>query len=764
MRNYVFDSRYLPNNYNINKNETTNHTFFSLFSFVNLYADDVTYEIAHPHKHNKCMDGKIDLTISGGYAPYHVIYERLFEHPTLGNVWFNVYEASDINGMDGSEDYGNARDGQYRVSITDFHCGTISIMINELVCECTPCEISAEIIEPNCLGDDGGSISIQTVCEHQDSGSFNAIWADGESGKNRNELTPGRYCVTVTDDFQCETEKCWWIGTNNSLTPILLEKISPTFCGSGENTCDGSLTVGVEGGQPPYQIVWFNGSTSNKITGLCSGSYSVTVIDDKGCRHSQVYELCCCEPGDGGASGAASCNTEPLAMDFTVGTLPNGFINISLSGGAGGIVCEWDVTTTNNDEPSSHLDLGCSGIANINSEGEYCFTATDGCTSIGRCFNIIDCSKSDLEVSGSASSTCPDLNAGIATLNISGGNPNYFVQWSNGVSGRNKTQLERLFTGVYCATITDETFCSVETCITVDDNVVADTPQSSFEPCVTKHTCNGVTVDVDQGTYADVPTVGACNFERTCSETGTTLTVPLFPAQILSTVGCTRTYVCANGISDTEVGSLEITGPFIVNTSAMSNLNCFQDSGCTNSSVCELPSGSGAMENVPLDPGSVSCVSSQDFRFNTPLAMAVCGNNRDLRRWSCGPNAIVKDSCFQVAFDNGGVTSRNAFFGNTNSKTNRYKPVLQTSILLYPNPVGEKDILTISVFAGIGSKSILLSIFDVAGRHILDREIKVNDLLQTQYDFSLDYFRSGMYFMQFSENDVVIDIKKLIIQ
>ena len=46
---------------------------------------------------------------------------------------------------------------------------------------------------------------------------------------------------------------------------------------------DGSATAYVLGGTSPYSYVWSNGGTTNPLTGLGPGLYTVTVIDANGC-------------------------------------------------------------------------------------------------------------------------------------------------------------------------------------------------------------------------------------------------------------------------------------------------------------------------------------------------------------------------------------------------------------------------------------------------------------------------------------------------
>lgn len=68
--------------------------------------------------------------------------------------------------------------------------------------------------------------------------------------------------------------------TDRSNGMIAELQISPA---SGSNTQDGSVSVNVIGGQPPYQFQWFNGATNDQLTGLNPGSYPVTITDSLGC-------------------------------------------------------------------------------------------------------------------------------------------------------------------------------------------------------------------------------------------------------------------------------------------------------------------------------------------------------------------------------------------------------------------------------------------------------------------------------------------------
>ncbi len=55
--------------------------------------------------------------------------------------------------------------------------------------------------------------------------------------------------------------------------------------------CNGTITLGVTGGIPPYTYVWSNGATGPSLTGLCPGTFTVTVNDSGSGQFSGSWTL-----------------------------------------------------------------------------------------------------------------------------------------------------------------------------------------------------------------------------------------------------------------------------------------------------------------------------------------------------------------------------------------------------------------------------------------------------------------------------------------
>ena len=54
---------------------------------------------------------------------------------------------------------------------------------------------------------------------------------------------------------------------------------------------DGSATVLITGGLPPYSILWSNNENTATITGLIPGTYNITFTDLNGCQSSGVLTI-----------------------------------------------------------------------------------------------------------------------------------------------------------------------------------------------------------------------------------------------------------------------------------------------------------------------------------------------------------------------------------------------------------------------------------------------------------------------------------------
>jgi len=95
-------------------------------------------------------------------------------------------------------------------------------------------------------------------------------------------LTAGIYAATVTDSAGCIAVAIDTIDEPSAIN------ISYTVDTASQGNNDGSATVSVTGGTPPYTYLWDDpgAQTDSAATGLFAGSYTIIITDSIGCIDS----------------------------------------------------------------------------------------------------------------------------------------------------------------------------------------------------------------------------------------------------------------------------------------------------------------------------------------------------------------------------------------------------------------------------------------------------------------------------------------------
>ncbi len=345
--------------------------------------------------------------------------------------WSNGVSGSGNNSISTTIDTLSA--GTYFVSITDQNnCLTVvNVTINQPPL-LTPNYTSTNV---TCYGLTNGSILMQPT---GGTPGYTYNWAHGSSQSSQTMLAAGNYTVTVTDANNCTAIQSIQITQPQPITASFVKQNVLCF---GQN--DGSLHVNVNGGTPPYNYLWNTGSTSQTITGLTSGVYTINITDANGC--SSAFADTIYQP-------------QPITLQFnstpiTCAGFNNGSININVSGGTSPYQYLW-----NNGANTSVLQ-------NIPA-GQYQVTVSDanGCTAVGS-ETITEPNPLIITIS-SNSVTCHGANNGSALANIQGGVPPYNIIWTNGVT---LPQNMNLPGGIYTITVTDANGCSVVQSVTVNE-------------------------------------------------------------------------------------------------------------------------------------------------------------------------------------------------------------------------------------------------------------------------------------------------------
>ncbi len=143
-------------------------------------------------------------------------------------------------------------------------------------------------------------------------------------------MAAGSYTLVVTDAHNCTAQKVIQITQPDALTASIIAVVKEQ-CIEQNN---GSINLSVSGGTPPYAFMWSNGATTEDISGLSAGTYSVLVTDAHGCEASD--------------SATVEVNPSPVCS-----------INDALNpDGLPGITCGFPGGIANNTISSSNVDAG----------------------------------------------------------------------------------------------------------------------------------------------------------------------------------------------------------------------------------------------------------------------------------------------------------------------------------------------------------------------------------------------------------------------
>lgn len=142
--------------------------------------------------------------------------------------------------------------------------------------------ISLEVRHVNCYGGSDGEIDATA----EGSGTYKYQWSTGDTIEDLTGLQAGYYKVTATDSLGCNVE-----GDVVLTEPDPIHITADYTPRISIDSINGYIDLDVGGGTAPYNFVWSNGSTSQKLTDLDTGNYSVKVTDNHGCIDSASFTI-----------------------------------------------------------------------------------------------------------------------------------------------------------------------------------------------------------------------------------------------------------------------------------------------------------------------------------------------------------------------------------------------------------------------------------------------------------------------------------------
>lgn len=375
---------------------------------VKIYADEI------------CTGGLLNLYAEGG-----VSYSWTGPSGFTSNIQNpKIYNASTSN------------NGKYIVTVTDDKgcIGKDSIMVT--VSDYPP-TITGTVTNTTVCGESDGSIIITAPVN---GGAYTYLWSNGSTTKDLIDIPAGSYTLRVTNTAGCYIEKTFTV--NDTGGPTLSSSQVNVSCYGGN---DGSINLTVTGGGgAPYTYEWSNGETSEDISGLSAGTYSVVVTSNTGCTSALTVII-----------------TEPTSPIQALGDVTNvacfggstGSITQTVTGGTPGYTYSWK-------KNGSAYASNVKDLTNLGA-GSYEVTITDtkGCTLI-QTYTVTQPSAALDATSVVTNVSCYGSNNGQIVLTVTGGTTPYTYAWTGPSFSSTNRDITGLYAGNYTVIITDAKGCT----------------------------------------------------------------------------------------------------------------------------------------------------------------------------------------------------------------------------------------------------------------------------------------------------------------
>jgi len=376
-------------------------------------AIEATYSVK-PQTCSNMSDGQIDLTVSGGVAPYTYAWTTI----DGGNL------------VAGAEDQSGLASGTYSVTISDSRTPACQLVINNIVVKMQLQLLVTGKVQPVlCFGNATGAIKLTVA---GGIGTYSYVWSGpGITSQpadplNVTGLIKGNYQVVVTNNTSgCQEMKQFTVDGPDAL--LAIDNITTTNVLCNGNTT-GEIHVSAVGGTPYgtspnefYKYLWTGpiwlDSIANQVN-LPAGNYTVRVKDGNGCL-SDVTSVVVSEPAQ-----PISISLEEI-INVTVTGSSTGVIEIASAGGSGSHSYSWEKCTSTGTFISTLPSTG-TRIDNL-SAGFYRVTVTDdnGCSLVSDIYPITEPGSPLTIVLNILKDIRPcngDANGELA-VNITGGTP-----------------------------------------------------------------------------------------------------------------------------------------------------------------------------------------------------------------------------------------------------------------------------------------------------------------------------------------------------
>ena len=353
-------------------------------------------------------NGMVTTTVSGGNAPYNYLWSNGQVTGTGVNLIAGVYTAT----------------------VTDqMGCkSSVSVTITQP----PALTVTASGTNPLCFNSTNGTANAGVL---GGTAGYTFNWVpSGSTLQSPTGLGAGNHIVTVTDANGCVASSSVTLTNPAQMTAAITSTNISCF-----GACNGVATGTTANSVGAVVYFWTGGPaplTTQLISNLCSGTYTLQATDQNSCTASAVVTIN--QPTQLTASISATGNAS--CAGYT-----NGFATVAPSGGTPGYTYSW--------LPSG----GTAATAGSLTAGSYTATITDamGCTT-----NAVAVITQPTPLQATLTSTnvtCNGLNNGVGNLAYSGGTGPYTFLWFPTLN--NTPNVSTLPPGIHTVQITDNLGC-----------------------------------------------------------------------------------------------------------------------------------------------------------------------------------------------------------------------------------------------------------------------------------------------------------------
>lgn len=562
------------------------------------------------------------------------ICPTLFMSGSDVSCYGNTNGSASVDVQNGSNDYtitwsNGVLSGSSPSTISGLGVGTYTVNVLDNQSGCTvigafvvgspdPISTNEIVTDVSCTGDLTGGVNVTTIGGN---GGYIFSWSNGQNTEDLTNVGAGNYTLNITDSKGCTYSEIYTI--EEPLEALAGSAVVSDASCFGSGT--GNINLEVWGGTPSYSYLWNSGQSTQDISGLTTGNYSVTVTDFNGCTMSLSYFV-----DQPTVLGGTMSSMDVICYGDATGT-----VAISPTGGTLPYSYSWQNSVNLYSEDNDTL-------FNIPADS-YQVTVTDanGCQYVDS-YNVLQ--PAELVLSQTTTNvSCFGGSDGEINLTVIGGIPLYNYSWINstGAVVGNNQDLIGVVAETYTVEVTDNNGCLAYLTQTVTQPLSPIT--TTFE--VVDVLCHGEnTGEVDLTavggtppysfswssgqTTEDIANMLAGTYDYTvvddngCIETGSaTINEPLAPLAVSYVVIDVNCFGEANGSIDMTVTggtpgysfswvnstySLSYTGEDLVNFVADDyTYDIVDDNGCTLNGTITISEPDELV--VTLDPTHVLC-------------------------------------------------------------------------------------------------------------------------------------------------------------